>query len=779
MHSTHAHPYSRWLAILFATFSTPALAQQYPPLWTPPYVPNTTERHAKACDDQKFTIEVPLWAPPLLAGFESRFASALTLEPEWFGCASCPRSLYRAKLTAVLPDYSDVSAMPSVPYSRRDGHRRGFVVRFQTKQTGSWAPAPLKPDSACDTVKALRAAAAKAQYVAVPSAPSPQPPILVSRSCDVLGQDAEAWAPPSMLGWANARIQTLPSAGQSWVDVALVDTGVPKSLRSALNVVDERELPTFEEESLEYHPHATHMAALLSAAAPNARIRSYRALNKDGMGSISAVARATDDALFDNGWTVGGRQPLVVNLSVGAPPEFFRPSKLAAGKCQTWEDGSGETLRYVMYVASQLEGQWPTTFVAAANGNVPLEFTTPQLTNDWSLPAPMTPCGVTTVANKSSFFPAAFGAHPSCLSSGTTWLSVLPIGASTFDDAHSVVTSRQAAPKLFAPGERVYAVNAGVPAASTALRCEPSDLGLARGFELPTAVTGTSASTALVSAAATHLIARRNAGPTSAWWNSRQFARLLFLTGQPLCDEDGARTGARRISVARAVGAMTAPGCAALHTCVSTYVNGPAIDNDIGTRCAAAMSACFGSSVPACTPHAWEPGWGSDLIAALDETPTTCSAAWRGPMGPVTSRPDARYVDLHLGGLGPQPSTTSCATCSLVLPFGDASMRLRFELSDTFPPATVISNATVGFLNRLKEPVAWVPVSNGELWRPGQVGELRIGEYGRDDYEYLRMLSDLREMVSIGKLTPVLDLAIQSGRGRPARSVSPLRVETD
>lgn len=781
MHAQSARLVSLVRALGLVVGVTPAFAASPQPpsnLTTPPYFTQHVDR--KSCDLSRFSLEVPVSAAGFNSAFESRFASAFSVSPSWFDCAGC--TAFRARLTPVLQNLSS-GALTEVPYVRRDGHRRGFVVHLEQQYKGAWVPGKMRADQSCLLVAALRKATAYGQGVSLPTSWSPQPPVLVSRLCAMVAQDAEASLQSWPLEWANKRIGALPNQSLAKVDVALVDTGVPKDYRGALEVEAEREMPSFDRAAEDRHPHGAQMAALIRATAPNARIRSYRALDQNGMGSVSALARSVDDALFDRGWTTAPRGPLVVNLSVGAPPDFFRPTKLEGTGCQTWEDGSGEVLRYVFHVAAALEQptiQHPNAvFIATASGNAPLEFFANSDT-PWAYNAPTSRCGTgATLPASSSFFPAAFAETRSCSSTSTsTWLPIQPVGASTFADGRSALSRLGGTTRLYAPGERVYAYATGMPAPSPLVECGPGAASPARGFELPATVSGTSASTALVSAAAAHLMGVQPQGPLATGWQSRDLSRLLYLTGVDLC---GSTTvDERRISVWRAQSALTSSSaaCNNLRSCLRSLSHpvGPAIGPWTGPVCDAATIACLSPESPACGQE--EPSWTDQQFQAVDNAPPECRRAWDAPWAmppPPTDGgvfPLAMYPGLNLGSLGPQPANTGCPNCTLVVGTSPAGLWMRFELGDEFKERTFFTDMQLVFLNRDHRPLLSVPVGDGRRWAPGEVGRISIPNDRLWAYPGANLYDDL----FTGRALPVLDMAVHTPDGDVARNVSTLAV---
>lgn len=746
------------ITLLTALLAAPSLAQQSV---QPPYSSNGMKE--RPCSNERFTLEVPLGAPAFVPTFETVFASVLVIDPAWFcsSGASCA-STHRAVLTAALP------ARPwAIPVERRDGDRRSYLLNFQTWSGKEWIDAAPLPERNCEVVSRLRDATAKAQGIKTPSSPV-KAAVLVSRSCGVVVQDVEAHALTSTVEWADSRIAARPTSPVQGVEVALVDTGVPDKYWLDVGVNDEEKLPSYERTSGEFHPHGTHMAALIHAVAPHAKITSFRALDEYGMGSLSALAHATDEALFRSG---ASRGPLVVNLSVGAPPTLFTPSSLTSvWGCNTWEDPAGEALRYVLHLATMMDAAGPAVFVAASSGNLPLEKIAQ---NDLmgALPITHSRCGATTSNLASSFFPASLGELQSCYATTPTWLGVQPVGASDYDDAASSLTIQSANVRLYAPGERVYAHG---PRNSVDLDFSCLDVSLDKGFQLPAAVSGTSAATALVSASAAHLLGRVPWAGQRSTPRAAEISRLLYLTGQPMCSGPKAR----RIHLGRADDAVvsTTPGCRQLVDCLVApgHPSGPALSDSTGYLCQAAMNNCFGATAElACPLPQKEPGW---TRAALDQVPladATCRATWNASYGapsPHLLGVLSRYSGQQLAGIGPQPSGTACPSCSIIV--DPTLMTVRFELSDAFPSGTVFTDAYVALLSSGKDVKYFIPVTDGRSWRPGEVGQMVLD---------LSRVSDdphaIVEMMMSRELIPVLDIAEKPRRGEESRNLSPLAVE--
>lgn len=738
---------------------------------TPPYFSPNAIPSKRTCSSHTFVVEAPAWAPALSSTFATRLTAALPPKPEWFGCSGM-FCIYRTTVTPVLRDLST----SAVPAARRDGHRRAFVVRFEwwSPFTSTWLASEVADSQQCNVITALRKAVTSVEGVALTCAPTTkgvctrQPPVLVSRSCDVVGQDVEAVLPATTLEWAQRRMQVPSGSTQSTV-VALVDTGVPVASQAAVGVVSEAALPSFElGNRSEYHPHGLHMAALIRSVSPTAQLRSYRALDRNGMGSLSAVARQVDEALFDAVVRGVARPPMVVNLSVGAPGRFLRPARITGApssdnptvSCSSWEDGAGESLRYVLGVAGDLDAAGPGVLVVASSGNVVLEGaeSTPEAAGTATA---LTSCdGWRHDAAKqpSSFIPAAFGEQPACRPVGPRWAPVVSVGATTWRDVRSTLNQHDAPTVLMAPGERVYANAPTTARTPRAVACATSAaVDLDNGFQLPATVTGTSASAAFVSGAAARVMGQLPG------WNAKGVAQLLYVTGQPLCD--GADE--QRVDVFRASLATTWASCSSLRSCVRS---GPAgtVSAEVGTRCALELAACLAPAAPRCSVSTSEPSWEPLYASQVAVAPSVCRSAWLAapqafPSYPPRPNP-SRFPALQLAGLGPQPSTSGCPNCAVL---AGEKLTLLFELEDAMEFGSELREGYVVILEN-KEPIAFLPVSDGFTWEPGQVGKLPLLG-GR---EFAAPLLD-------GRLRAAVNLWLVGPSGREARVESPLNVVAD
>jgi hypothetical protein len=763
----------RWTAMLVVGASSAAWAQTALPYFNP--VNPLAVRNERACRSNAFTVEVPEWAGPLPSDFASRLSSSVVPSSSWFGCTASPLTLtclFRTVVTPVLPDRTVLAALPS---RRADGHRRFFTVSFERYFSSvfgasGWSAAEVRPEFACHAVTEIRAKAAAIRGITIPDCTSTncaQPSVLVARSCEAVAQDVEAFVTPAVRNWAQSTMKAAPNASLQPVTIALVDTGVPPAYRSALRVDSEWSAHA----STAYHPHAAHLAALIQSVAPHSRIASYRALDQNGMGTVSQVARAMDEALFAS---FGNRRPMVMNVSLGLPPDFTRRARLTgAASCSTFEDGVGESMRYVLENATILDEQGPTVLVVASSGNVPLETAATTNWAPWAAGNSLTPCeGGLLAANApgaSAFFPAGYGAMRSCTPSGSRWLSVLNVGASDRSDRRSVLTLRKPAPLLLAPGEAVVADGPGLPRIDSTVRCDSLATGLERGFEMPAVISGTSASAAFVSAAAAQVMARR----PDRVWKGPALSRFLYMTAAPVC-EGGSRSGRRRLDIGLAEQALVSPWCQQLRECVAAPSAGPVLAETTFESCRAAAAACTGvvEATSCSSRRVADAPWSVDAVSAA--TASVCDPSW-GTAAVTRSGnrffgPNSVYPDVHLGGLGPQPASSGCPSCQFAMNRVTRESELTLEFNDVFANTVRFADVILYVLAPDKSIVMKVPVTSVRDHQPGEVARVTVTALGASEQ------AQLADWLANPEVSVVLDLGAQFADGRQARLVSPLSV---
>lgn len=727
-----------WAAVLVASFTSSASAQ------VPPPYANQSFPEKRGCSNELFAVEVPLWAEPFPTSFVSDLRTRLiaALSVSWF-CPpgkTCHRTDFYPLVRSILPDYSNPAVYPAVPGVRRDGHRRFYQVEFLRYGGGNWVRTSVLDDAACAVVNRIRAEVA-AIVGTTPSSCTgscPQPRFLVSRECLTQPLDVEAYLDPSTISWAQDRIGAGPPLTSTPIDVALVDAGVPASMRPGLGVVSERGLSSlYRPNPIEHHPHGAQMAALIRDAAPQATIRSYRALDEGGQATIGTLANALDAALFPSPTTSAPRNPLVINASLGFPPDLSRPAHLPGSSCNTWEDGLGESLRYVLHVASILDQAGPPVITVAAGGNQILDQT--PIWKPWLLGEYTTPCGdkASYSSPGSPFLPAAFSRSFSCSRVVfylwnipftfylQTPLGVLDVGASDYADRSALTTLADAEPLVAAPGERVYVDHPVFPRAPTYLACGEADTGLSRAFEAPATLSGSSVSAAFASGAVARLLSARPERVAGSPWTAETLARAVYLTGEPVCRGD--LSDVRRLSLSRIDSAISTPEqCQPFFTCLadSGHPARPMVDATATSICANALSACLGYDEPvpsSCsTLPSGEPGWPPGYVQTLNGS--GCFETYNRPPGPSTAPPASEFAlyEQSVLSLQPQPIVTGCPTCTLGISSGHGSFTIQAELTDGYPRDATLGDPYLVIFDRYKRPVWWISLEDTDAcWRPG------------------------------------------------------------
>jgi hypothetical protein len=676
---------------------------------------------ARPCRADVFAIDVPIWASPTWRAPDVVPNIAIELNRDvsrvrsWFcgpgqtnECAPGGRTIITATVTSVLP-------RRDAPEWRRDGDKRFFRLRFVN---GARQALKARADALPDLVRTLREV-----FPAVVHAG--QIPLHVHRECE--GGSAAPYFDNGLLdsaeNWYKDRLgiptAPLPASSNPLVDIALIDTGVDQRLAASLGVVRFGSAP-----SGLLHPHGTAMAIFLHDVAPSARIHDIQALDENGNGSIEAVAQAIDHALFDLSPTDPSR-PLVLNLSLGWPPELGERGALYSPTSTTVEDPAGEAVRYLLDGARRdNDAGRRTILVSAAAGNRPGRLL--PAVRDKIFPAPPTsvpiepPCGTDpyqAAGGSPWFYPAEWTHRASCSSAIPNAKPVKPaFGVAAVDEREipiALAIQNGEAP-LVAPGEHVYANSTAVSSPNMTPVCNGA-FSFPQTIAFPMSFTGTSVSTAFVSGAAARTqAALKAAGQAPLDWDG--VARLLYMTGvdvRPLSDLaphpsqfsprlTPDKIAVRRLSIKRLDAALSCAALSNLLTCVrGVSPNRPPIDGTSNQDCVPQLRACgIAPEIAADSPMVPNPVSQPSTPAftsyhdqmtcgglTLNMPITPIDASWCSATGcPYEQVPNR----VNLGGIGPQPGDPGCPDCTHQSP-------LRLELSSLFRTTTYFKDAYLVF----------------------------------------------------------------------------------
>lgn len=729
-------------AVLCALLPLGAAAQGFPNLPTP-----------RACRDNVFFVDVPLslnkpWTtlrvPNLVR--TSLEALARARKATWFcdpADAACTPPDPVVTLESVLPE----RAIPG----RSDAHLRFLRYRFTTPDGGTLS---VDQGALCDVVATMR-------ELFLARGVDPETRLNIGRECEAMGQTAEGLASPDMMMWHMDRLGLpasypgLPSADAASypVDIALVDSGVDPAVAELAGIQVDPTTPPAAVPDLAPHRHGSAMALLLRQVAPEANIRSYVALDPNSTTSIGDVAWALDRALYDP--TRNAVVPLVINLSLGWPAEFgyraWLPGYVSGGvytagaaTCGLWEDPAGESVRFMLERARLADNNPGPVSVFAAAGNRS-EPTRSGVAVDTSAHPRKDPCATSYVAPGGDlFFPAAWALRKSCkvTTTGTTTPVALAIAVGGVDDRglNGVLSMYNQEVALVAPGEHVYAtggidVPVGVVPTSIFPWCDPAAAPPDETFgttslTLPMSVSGTSAATALASAAAARAL-RLHAAVSAARVASgrsrlvaldhKRLQRLLYVTGYDTgrMAPEGTNLRQREIRADRVEKALDCPKVTQLMTCLAGAEPAGVLEPATAPRCALVLENCGLSD-------ARQPEWAA---VSWSMEPLVCSVSLGGTevveeCVDAASCPPVGGVDQYaLAGLGPQPPDPFCPECKFALTRADlAPQRGDFaaSINKVLPAGTYATNPVLTLtspdgrvfninLSTLAPATAWSP----------------------------------------------------------------------
>lgn len=603
-------------------------------------------------------------------------------------------------------------------------------------------PLRVRPAALCELIETLRESVRKGlelderEYAG----------LVVTRVCPA---QALAALPPtdSMLRWHVERLGAKASAappGGPFVDVALVDSGVADAVPDIVHAPGPVAPGGPPETRL---AHGTAMALLIRQLLPPSlgRITSYRVFDAEKHATPAQVAQAIDLALHDGSRPAG--RPLVINLSLGWPPELSalrllsvvpRVQDLPIQGCRTFEGPVGEEVRYMLAAAREADAAGRPVLAVASIGNRTGEPDRwPELYRSDDLGYAPQPAGdpCNPSVRVAWFFPAEWARVGAChREGGVITPSVSVVVAAGATDPHPA--ERQAVPSvvgadppLVAPGEHVYAALYDDSGAVVPLDEGP--------FAFPSAWSGTSVGAALTSAVAARAQAdRARAGAPPLRWV--ELERLLWLTGRDLGRAsllpgvgvrrvDACRLG-EALSLASLIGGEAPPAagaCKDLLACAGGLTSEAALSAAVVAECQPPAAACLAATT--C-------GAGDPLLPTLPDDALTVGGPVLVPVAgdgqatevcltascPYDGTPDA----YSLGDVTPLPFGDGCNDC-----FGKLAaaktMTFRFNLNPKLAPGSQWTDAWVEYVNPAgsKASVQLAPYLTGsggfDPWLPG------------------------------------------------------------
>ncbi len=562
----------------------------------------------------------------------------------------------------------------------------------------------------------------------------------IGRACDLTGQ-TEGAPSDDMLKWHLRSMGAVPhdpgppTPGAEPVHVALLDTGVEDVVVGLLGGTcsDDGDPETFggvcANDANNANWHAGAMGLLIRQLAPDAMLHFFPAIGPDANAPVGELARALDRALHDPDVR---DEPLVLNISAGWPPELGRPSVLVGrtalgphgdhddNTCSTVEDPVGESVRWLLDAARRRDNSEAPTIVHAAAGNrsdAPYEYVP-----GWALnhnPA-TDPCGFNPALGQGMdvFYPAEWHRRQTCRTrrdgSRTPARSIaVAFAASDHHEQPAVHNVPFSDAAIHGPGQHVY-VDArdwigAVPATEVAPAC-------ARGADhppfltLPKAISGTSAATALASGLAAQAFAiRAGANEDRAErglrglqpLNRRRLARLLYLTGERMCDRTPTGLQHRRLSASRLEQALRHRRARRILRCAGQ-------PEPFGLFLPGLLEDCTDELASVGLPE--DPG--TCIFQEADipwpDAPAPC-ATYDIACGPGTTDCPVPLADdcgfplcaneidspdrYSIGSLGPQPGQPWCPDCSIQRS-GDLAI-LTADLASSIPAGAVVTKVYV------------------------------------------------------------------------------------
>jgi hypothetical protein len=665
----------------------------------------------RECRGDLYFVDVPVWAvPPSIAPatFSTQLVTSLnaSMQVGWFCGPDGPSCQDPSTVPAISASVTTVLAPRTVSGVswRNDGHQRFYRVSYSSSADPTRTPLWARPTFTCEVIRQLR----QSVDAIVPTAT-----MWIGRDCEASGHTSPMEATPDsdMLEWHLERLG-VPTAAQpaSIVDLVLIDSGVDPLARASLDVTQSR---AFGAPAAAHHPHGSGMASLIRRIAQRTALYDFRVLDDKGHSTTAPLAQAIDAALFE---VKSRTRPMIINLSLGWPRVFSEYNDIAFSGCSTWEDPSGEAVRYLIHGS----GLSDRATVIAAAGNDPTSGA-PFHGAQNPPPGEPTPPTCAALSNRSGwFYPAQWDSTPSCFSAGQQTKSVIAVSGTNDREQMSAIAVPDDESPLVAPSDHVYATIPGVPA-NSALTC-PSAIAV-RGVESPLVFSGSSVSSALVSAAAARVQELRHAAGASVL-SSSDVEKLLYLTGESLCRNNGDNVLIRRLHLGRLARAFLEPNC--VHSLLTCSAGGSEVGPTTFTSCTTAIDTCgLGPAAGTCPIDQEAIGWSAgpstpacggtfNIAPPLDPCPPT--------LCPLIEAPNR----VLLGSTGPQPNTGGCPDC--LFERGATAWTLHAELSSNFPLGTTFSEPRIEVIEQsgaLSE-IKLVPPTPATAWVPGASLQIEI-----------------------------------------------------
>lgn len=510
--------------------------------------------------------------------------------PEIFDCdhpvdgPACLEADARGAFAVLEPVLEERAGVPW--RGRRTGHRRFFRIAFFDPKGRILS---VRDSSHCDVVSTLRALVETRRGEAVLrvgrtwcTAQSLQVDWGVGHRAFTPGGH---WNARATWHLAHLGLEDPGRATAAWpiltsppgARLALLDTRLP-AIAAASGAPDlvSNEVRFVDGTRAATHRHGATMAVLARSLAGPIAIDSAVVLDDSGHGSVATIARGLDHVLFHQRENVGpttSAAPIVINMSLGLPPELEAQSTIRCGEDEAVQDGIAEPVRYLLRLAAEQDAPQRPVLVVAAAGNRVLRDSQPSYLDA----ATSTTSSLRRRVRPTSdtFYPAALQAERGAI--------VLSAHAVDHRGRSWRPAGKPRARRLVVPATGVFAFPVmvdgpwlklstaqdvheldpyGWSASPEVPRCDPRGPPGVQGYVHPSATSGTSVASVLTSAAAIAAFS-----VSSGDLSGRAVARLAYLTGVDPVTGRATRNPTRRLCVPRLLNA-TRRGSSNLRRCL-------------------------------------------------------------------------------------------------------------------------------------------------------------------------------------------------------------------